>query len=87
MSKDRDEEDEAEEEQTRGELAFTSDSTDVQTVSHGTFTAERAICVYALAINARVIEAFVDICNHQNINIRRTGTEMRDPPPPIQSIQ
>ena len=48
---------------TAGELAYTSDSTDVQTVSHGTFTAERAVCVDALSINARVIEALINIYN------------------------
>lgn len=40
---------------------FTSDSTDVQTVSHGTFTSESAVCVDALAIDARVIKAFINI--------------------------
>lgn len=56
---------------TVGKLAFTSDSTNIQTVSHWTFTAERAICVDALAINARVIEAFINICNYKNINIKK----------------
>lgn len=45
------------------QLAFTLDFTDVQTVSHGTFTAERAVYVDALAIDARVIEAFINIYN------------------------
>lgn len=48
---------------TLDELAFTSDTTNVQTVSHRTFTPERAISVDALAINARVIEALVNICS------------------------
>ena len=43
-------------------LTFTSDSTDVQAVSHGTFTSESAVCVDALAIDARVIKAFINIC-------------------------
>lgn len=40
---------------------FTCDSTNVKAVSHGTFTAERAVCVNALAINTRTIEAFINI--------------------------
>lgn len=43
-------------------LTFTSDSTDVQTVSHGTFTSESTVCVDALTIDARVIKAFINIC-------------------------
>lgn len=43
------------------EMTFTSDATSVQSVSHGTFTPERAVCVDALAINTRVIEALVNI--------------------------
>lgn len=46
-------------------LTFTSDSTNVKVVSHGTFTAERAVCVNALAINTRTIDAFVNIYNQK----------------------
>lgn len=42
-------------------LAFTSDATDVQIVSHGAFTPERAVCVDALAVDARVVDALVNI--------------------------
>lgn len=46
-------------------LTFTCDSTNVKAVSHGTFTAERAVCVNALAINTRTIEAFINIYNQK----------------------
>lgn len=48
---------------TVSKLAFTSDSTNVQAVSHRTFAAERAVRVDALAINTRVIDAFINIYN------------------------
>lgn len=41
--------------------AFTGNSANVQLVTHGTFTAERAVCVDTLAINTRVIDAFINI--------------------------
>ena len=47
----------------RVKLTFTSDTTNVQAVSNGTFAAERAVCVDALAVNTRVIDAFIDIYN------------------------
>lgn len=55
----RGEEDEKEE----NKLTFTSDAAGVKVVSHGTFTAERAVRVNALAINTRIIDAFVNIYN------------------------
>lgn len=48
------------------ELAFTSDTSDVQLVAHGTFTPERAVCVDALAIYARVIQALIHICKRKS---------------------
>lgn len=62
---------EEEDETMVGKLAFTSDSANIQTVSHWTFTAERAVCVDALAVNARVIEAFINICIYKNSNIKK----------------
>ena len=49
------------------ELTYTSDSTGVQAVSHGTFTAERAVCVDALAVDTRVVDAFIDIYNEKTL--------------------
>lgn len=45
------------------EPTFTFDPTNVQPVSHGTFTAERAVSVDALAVDTGVIDALIDICN------------------------
>lgn len=47
-------------------------------VSHRTFTPERAICVDALAINARVIEALVNICKrkiNRKVIYHQSGTK------------
>lgn len=45
----------------RSLLAFASDAADVQVVSHGALTPERAICVDALAVDAGVVDALVNI--------------------------
>lgn len=50
------------------EPAFTLDFTDVQIVSHGALAAESAVYVDALAIDAGIIEAFINIYNNKNIN-------------------
>lgn len=47
------------------ELAFTYDTADVQLVSHGTFTPVRAIGVDALAVNAGVVEALINVCRRK----------------------
>ena len=43
------------------ELAFTGYSSGAQPVSHGTFTAERAVCVDTLAIIALLVDALINI--------------------------
>lgn len=53
-------------------LAFASDAADVQIVSHGAFTPERAVCVDALAVDARVVDALINICREKESKERKT---------------
>lgn len=50
-------------------LAFTCDSSNIQIISHWTFTAERAICINALSICARVIETLINICSEKETSM------------------
>lgn len=53
-------------------LAFASDAADVQIVSQGAFTPERAVCVDALAVDARVVDALINICREKQSKERKT---------------